>query len=345
MLQTKQPQGALPYMMTKILNRLRVYDTLSYEEAKEVLYGITGGLVNESQITAFITVFMMRRATPQELAGFRDALLEQCLLLTLPGSENAIDIVGTGGDGKNTFNISTLAAFVVAGAGYKVIKHGNHGATSISGSSDVLQYLGYRFHSDKDSLSRQLEQSGICFLHAPLFHPVMKKMGPVRRDLGVRTFFNLLGPLINPARPGHLLLGANTAAIARMYHYLLQESDCRYKVVHSLCGYDEVSLTGAVQVYGRDTVRLMTPAEFGLGQVLPEQLDCGNSIADAAAVFLEVLENRSAAEKENVVLANSALAIQCMNEDLSFEDSLLQARESLKSGKAYQSFKKSVQTT
>lgn len=333
----QKPDGALPYLMKRILDRLRSYEALTYEEAREVLLGITGGMVNEAQMTAFMTAFIMRAPTIAELAGFRDALLEQAVKISLPAAD-AIDIVGTGGDGKNTFNISTLSALVVAGCGYKVIKHGNYGATSVSGSSDVLEYLGYRFSADEDMLNRQLKQAGICFLHAPLFHPAIKRVMPIRRNLGLRTFFNLLGPLTNPARPGAMLLGVNNAESARIFHYLLQDTTLRYRVVHTVDGHDELSLTAEARIYAPDSDRLYTPYELGFPLQLPQALYAGTDVKSAAAIFLNVLQNKATVAQQQVVLVNSAMALQCLKASQSFEDCIAEATESLQSGKAYQTF-------
>jgi anthranilate phosphoribosyltransferase len=328
--------------MKKVLDRLRNHETLAYEEAKEVLTGITNGMVNDSQVAAFLTAFIMRQITLDELAGFRDALMEQAVKINLPAS-GAIDIVGTGGDGRNTFNISTLASFVVAGAGYPVIKHGNYGTTSISGSSDVLEYLGYQFSADENILSKQLEQTGICFLHAPLFHPAMKRVAAIRKNIGLRTFFNLIGPLTNPVRPGFLLLGAASAEHARMFHYLLQDTETTYKVIHTLDGYDELSLTASARIYSRMGDRIATPEELGYARVSPEELLAGKDVKSAAAIFLNVLKNKATTAQQQVVVANSAMAIHCFNETLPFEDCTTQATMSLASGKAYEAFKKSIQ--
>jgi anthranilate phosphoribosyltransferase len=342
MIATQKPEGALPYLMKKVLGRLKNHESLTYAEAKEVLTGITNGMVNDSQVAAFLTAFIMRQVTLDELAGFRDALMEQAVKINLPADE-AIDIVGTGGDGKDTFNISTLASFVVAGVGYRVIKHGNYGTTSISGSSDVLEYLGYQFSADESILSKQLEQAGICFLHAPLFHPAMKRVAAIRRNIGLRTFFNLIGPLTNPAKPGFLLLGAASAEHARMFHYLLQETGITYNVVHALDGYDELSLTASTRIYSRTRDRVASPEELGFPTIPPKELLAGKDVKSAAAIFLNVLENRATTAQQQVVIANSAMAIHCFNETLPFRDCIEQATASLASGKAYEAFKKSIQ--
>lgn len=342
MITIQKPEGALPYLMKKVLERLRNYETLTSTEAREILQGITGGMVNESQMTAFMITFMMRSPTIAELAGFRDALQEQTVKVDLPADE-AIDIVGTGGDGKHTFNISTLSAFVVAGCGYPVIKHGNYGATSVSGSSDVLEYLGYHFTTEDAVLNRQLERAGICFLHAPLFHPVLKRVAHVRKNLGIRTFFNLLGPLTNPARPAHLLLGVNTAETARMFHYLLQDTGIQYKVLHTLDGYDELSLTGPAKIYSPSREQLCTPEELGFSTVLPAALEAGKDVNSAAAIFLGILQNKATTAQRQVVIANSAMAIQCLKKECSFEDCIAEATDSLLSGKAYHTFKQLIE--
>lgn len=338
-----QPAGALPHLMKNVLNRLRAYETLGREEAREILLAINSGYVNEHQITAFMSVYMMRRTTIAELSGFRDALLEQGIKPVLPAAD-AIDIVGTGGDGKNTFNISTLSAFVVAGAGFPVIKHGNYGATSVSGSSDVLEYLGYRFTTDEAHLARQMEKANICFLHAPLFHPAMKKVAHIRRNLGVRTFFNLLGPVCNPAQPGYLLLGANSLPIARMYHYLLQDTAQQYRVIYSLDGYDEISLTGSTKVFGNHTDGIIEPADFGFAPVKASEIESGPTVQHAAGIFMAVLGNKATPAQQQVVLANSAMAIHCRNEHLSLSDCIALARVSLQSGKALHAFQQLIKT-
>ncbi len=338
-----QPDGALPYHMRKVLNQLSAYETLSRSAAKEALEGITSGLVNDAQITSFISTYMMRQPTIDELAGFSAALLEQSITLPVEAAE-AIDIVGTGGVGKNTFNISTLSAFVVAGAGYRVVKHGNYAASSVSGSSNVLELLGYRFTNDADLLNKQLDRAGICFLHAPLFHPVMKRLGPIRRNMGVRTFFNLLGPLTNPLQPGYQLLGVNSLSVARMYHYLLQATGkTRYTIIHTLDGYDEVALTDAVRVYGNETDALIQVEELGFAAISPKSIEGGNTVESAANIFMNVLSHRATTEQRNVVLANSALALRMFHPAASFSDCLQLAADSLDSGKALQSFETATQ--
>ena len=228
--------------MKKILQYLFEHKTLGREQAKEILTNISKSMYSEHEVTAFITVFLMRSITIEELQGFRDALLELCVKVDLNGYK-LMDIVGTGGDGKNTFNISTLSCFIVAGAGQKVAKHGNYGASSISGASNVMEQLGYKFKSDNDALKKEIEVANICFLHAPIFHPALKTVGPIRKSLGLRTFFNMLGPMVNPAAPAYQLVGVYNLEMARIYNYLLQQTGRAFTIIHGLDGYDEISLT------------------------------------------------------------------------------------------------------
>lgn len=335
-------EGVLPHFMKKILTRLSNYESLSHDEAYDTLHGITNGLINEAQTIAFISAFVMRRITFEELNGFREAMLDQCLKIDLDGSETAIDIVGTGGDGKNTFNISTLSAIVVASTGQKVIKHGNYGSTSVSGSSNVLEALGYKFNNTKEVLQRQLDENNICFLHAPLFHPAMKNVATIRKNLGIRTFFNLLGPLTNPAQPAYQVIGANSLSVARMYHYLLQDTDKDYIVLHNLDGYDEVSLTASCKIYSNKEEKILKPSSFGLDRVEPTDLKGGKNSADAVKIFTNVLENKCTPGQKSAVLANSAIALQLINEKLNLEDAVAICREVVDKGKALDTFKKMI---
>ncbi|HQV56352.1 MAG TPA: anthranilate phosphoribosyltransferase, partial [Chitinophagaceae bacterium] len=247
--------------MKKNLQFLFEHKTLTKEKAKEVLVNIGKGMYNEHEVTAFMTVYLMRSITIEELQGFRDALLELCVKADLNEFET-MDIVGTGGDGKNTFNISTLSCFIVAGAGQKVAKHGNYGASSISGSSNVMEQLGYTFKSGNDKLKKEIEEAGICFLHAPLFHPALKTVGPIRKNLAMRTFFNMLGPMANPAHPTYQLVGVYSLEMARIYNYLLQQSEKAFTIIHSLDGYDEISLTNDTKVITNEGERIMTPEQL-----------------------------------------------------------------------------------
>jgi anthranilate phosphoribosyltransferase len=324
--------------MKQILNTLFEHQTLSYEEAKKVLYFMAEGKYNESEMAAFLTVYIMRGISTQELKGFRDALLELCIRVNLEDF-NTIDLCGTGGDGKNTFNISTLSSFVVAGAGYKVTKHGNYGVSSVSGSSNMLEYFGYKFTNETDKIKKQLDKSGISFLHAPLFHPAMKAVGPVRRNLKVKTFFNMLGPMVNPAFPKNQIVGVFNLEVARQYSYLYQDLDKNFMIIHALDGYDEVSLTGNTKIISNLGERIISPEELGFAKVQASQIEGGNSVEEAAVIFMNVLENKATVEEKNVVLANSALAIQCIDPKLNYSEALDKASFSLKNGQALQSFK------
>jgi len=339
---TTYTEGVLPNFMRKILTKLSNYDSLSYEEAYETLYGITNGMINEAQTIAFISAFVMRKITFEELKGFRQAMLDQCKKTELSGSANAIDIVGTGGDGKNTFNISTLASIVVASTGRKVIKHGNYGSTSVSGSSNVLEHLGYKFTNDTALLQRQLDENNICFLHAPLFHPAMKNVAPIRKSLGIRTFFNLLGPLTNPGMPQYHMIGTNNLSVARMYHYLMQDGDQDYTILHNVDGFDELSLTAECKIYGRKTEKLIYPEDFGMTIINALELDGGNTIAEAAVIGMNVLENKASSTQINVVVANAALAIHTMDDTILLSDAAMIARESIESGAALNTFQRMI---
>jgi anthranilate phosphoribosyltransferase len=325
--------------MKKILNFLFEHKTLSREQAKEVLTNIAQGVYNESEITSFITVFLMRTITIDELQGFRDALLDLCVRVDLNGME-VLDIVGTGGDGKNTFNISTLSCFIVAGTGNKVAKHGNYGASSISGSSNVMEQLGYRFTNDVEILRDQLATLNICFLHAPLFHPALKIVGPVRRNLGIRTFFNMLGPMVNPAFPKYQLVGVYNLEMARIYNYLLQPTGNNFTIIHSLDGYDEISLTGDTKVITNEGERIYSAEELGKTVVKPEDIYGGDTVEAAAQIFINILEGKGSLAQNAVVLSNSAMALQCTGHYSSYDECYQLAVDSLESGKALGILKK-----
>ncbi|MCA6449467.1 MAG: anthranilate phosphoribosyltransferase [Chitinophagaceae bacterium] len=322
--------------MKKILQYLFEYKTLSREKAKEVLVNMSRGQYNEAEMSAFITVFLMRTITIEELLGFRDALLELCVKVDLKGYP-VMDIVGTGGDGKNTFNISTLSCFIVAGAGQRVSKHGNYGATAISGASNVMEQLGYTFKNDNDRLLKELETANICFLHAPMFHPAMKIVGPIRKNLGVRTFFNMLGPMINPAEPDFQLVGVYNLEMARIYNYLLQQTSNAFTIIHSLDGYDEISLTGDTKVITQDGEKIMTPEQLGKRIVAAEDIYGGNSVEEAARIFTRIIKGEGSWAQNAVVLANAAMALHCTGNYISYDAAYLAAVESLESGKAYRS--------
>ncbi len=323
--------------MKHILNKLYDHQQLTKEEAKGVLTNISNDSYNPSQIASFITVYLMRGISVEELKGFKEALLELAIPFDVRG-QDTIDLCGTGGDGKNTFNISTLASFVVAGAGYKVVKHGNYGVSSVSGSSNVIESFGYKFTNDENTLLRQLDDCNICFCHAPLFHPALKGVGPIRRELGVKTFFNMLGPLVNPAQPNHQLVGVFNLKLAKLYKYLHEEMDKKYKIVHSLDGYDEISLTADAQIISNQGDSLVSPEDFGMNILSQSEIFGGDTIESAAKIFKLVLENKSTVAQKNVVVANAALAIQCFEQEASLNDCTLTALESIENGKALHSF-------
>ena len=323
--------------MKQILSRLYEHERLSREEARQVLLNISHGEYNHIQVASFITIYQMRSVSIPELQGFRDALLELCVPVSLNGME-AIDIVGTGGDSKNTFNVSTLSAVVVAGAGYKVAKHGSYGVSSAVGSSNVLMALGYEFTNDQEQLRRQLDRSNICFLHAPLFHPALKEVVPVRKQLGVKTFFNMLGPLVNPAQPSHQLFGTYSQELARMYQYIMQETGRRYAIVYSLDGYDEVSLTGPFKLRTNERDVILAPEDLGKPLLTQGDLYGGETEEEAAAIFRNVLNNEGSPAQFDVVAANAGLAIHCLKPEQSLEDCIEEAQESLLSKRALRAF-------
>ncbi|NML23384.1 anthranilate phosphoribosyltransferase [Pseudoflavitalea sp. G-6-1-2] len=327
--------------MKKILELLFAHKSLSRAAAKEALVNIGKGMYNEHEVTAFMTVYLMRSITIEELQGFRDALLELCVPVDLNGHET-IDIVGTGGDGKNTFNISTLSCFIVAGTGQKVAKHGNYGASSISGASNVMEQLGYKFKSDKDSLKREVEETNICFLHAPLFHPALKTVGPIRKNLGIRTFFNMLGPMANPASPKFQLVGVYSLEMARIYNYLLQQSGTAFTIIHGLDGYDEISLTNDTKVITNKGEQIMTPEQLGKRAVTPADIYGGNSVEEAAKLFVKILKGEGSWAQHAVVLANAAMALHCTGTHKTYDQAYAAAVESLESGKAYSTFQKLI---
>lgn len=324
--------------MKEILDQLINQQTLSTEQSRGIMLRIANEEFSDAEIAAFLTTYLMRPISVEELSGFRDALLELAIKIDFSDIE-AIDLCGTGGDGKDTFNISTLSAVVVAGAGYNVVKHGNYGVSSVSGSSNVLENIGYKFSNDYSTLKRQVDEVNICFLHAPLFHPAMKAVGPTRRNLKVKTFFNLLGPLVNPASPSHQVVGVYDLHVARLYQYFLQQVNRSYFVVHGLDGYDEISLTGATKIIGDRVENILEPADFGLKQYDQAKLYGGESVADAAKIFIDILELNGTEAQENVVLANAGLAIQCFNPDKALTDCVDEARDSLHSQAALRTLK------
>lgn len=326
--------------MKKILNRLFEHQYLHREEANDILTKMSKEEYNEAQIAAFISVFLMRSISIEEFLGFRDALLNLCKDMSPLQKYNPIDIVGTGGDNKNTFNISTLSCFVVAGAGYKVAKHGNYGSTSVSGASNVMEQQGVKFTNNIDKLERSLDKTNIAYLHAPLFNDAMKIVAPIRKALGIRTFFNILGPVINPIRSKRHLLGVYNLKMVRLYAYIYQNTDYDYTIVHSLDGYDEISLTNQFKVINKEGEKIYSPESIGLKRCQPEELNGGNTPEEASRIFSNVLHNVATSAQKNAVLTNSAYAIQTIQPCLSFDECLEQARTSLESGKAKQTFEK-----
>jgi anthranilate phosphoribosyltransferase len=323
--------------MKLLLEDLFQHKTITREQAREVLIGIGEGRYNPSHVASFLTVFRMRSVTVDELSGFREAMLELCVPVDF-SSFDTIDVCGTGGDGKDTFNISTLTAFTLAACGVKVSKHGNYGVSSGCGSSNVLEELGVVFTDNVDILRRQLDKAGICCLHAPLFHPAMRHVGPIRKELGVRTFFNLLGPLVNPSKPRYQLTGVFSLEIARLYSYLLQQSETEAAVCHSLDGYDEVSLTGKCRVSALGFDRVLSPSNFGLTELEPASIAGGSSPAQGAKIFSNIMNGEGTPEQVDVVSANVALGLKCVDSSLSLPDGVEQAREAIASGKVKETF-------
>ncbi|MEO8886158.1 MAG: anthranilate phosphoribosyltransferase [Mucilaginibacter sp.] len=324
--------------MKQILNHLFENKTFTSEQSKSILTIITQGKFNNSQIAAFMTAYCMRSITVNELEGFRDAMLELCLPLDLE-RDDLIDLCGTGGDGKDTFNISTLASFVVAGAGYKVAKHGNYGVSSGCGSSNVMEYLGYQFTNDDGKLKTSLDKANICFLHAPLFHPAMKTVAPIRKELGVKTFFNMLGPMVNPARPKLQLVGVYNLELARIYAYLYQQSDVKYTILNALEGYDEISLTCDFKTFSADGEKINSIEALGFDRLHPSAIAGGSTVAESADIFEKVLNNDATTAQNNVVLANAAMAIKTINAHKTFGDCFYEAEEALMNKAALKSFK------
>jgi anthranilate phosphoribosyltransferase len=325
--------------MKAILNKLYKHERLSKSEATQVLKDIASEQYNAAHLASFMTVFMMRPITADELSGFRNALKELSIKVDL-SDYNTIDIVGTGGDGKNTFNISTLTSFIVAGTGQKVAKHGNYSVSSQSGSSDMLESFGYNFTNDESVLREHLEKANICFLHAPKFHPAMKAVGPTRKALALKTFFNMLGPLVNPSSPKNHMLGTFNLEIARLYNYILQEESDNYGIVHALDGYDEISLTSGFKFFTKKGEQIINPEDLGQKRIQQSEIFGGNSVADAAKIFKSILEGNGTEAQNNVVLTNAAFALKIVDEAKSFETAFSEAKDSLFGLKAKQTLEK-----
>ena len=325
--------------MKKILEKLFDHNYLEYEESKKVLKEISSKKYNYSQVASFLTVFKMRNPSVQEIEGFRDALLDLCVKIDLSSDFETIDLCGTGGDGKNTFNISTISSFVVAGAGYKVTKHGNYGVSSSCGSSDVLQQMGIKLSNDDGYLKKCLDKGNFCYLHAPLFHPAMKNVAGVRKELEFKTFFNILGPLVNPLQPKNQLCGVYNLEISRLYGYVFENSKKNYSILYSLDGYDEISLTSDFMKISRNDSTINSPDYFGFNKINPDEIKGGESIKDSASIFTKILENKATKSQTDVVLANSAIAIQTIT-NKTIDECLSIARQSIDSGSALNCLKR-----
>ena len=327
--------------MKSILNDLYQHKKLAKSKAKQILIDIASEKYNDAHLASFMTVFMMRPITVDELAGFREALIELAIKVDL-SDYHTIDIVGTGGDGKDTFNISTLTSFIVAGTGQKVAKHGNYSVSSKSGSSDMLESFGYEFTNDENRLRSHLEKANICFLHAPKFHPAMKAVGPTRKALALKTFFNILGPLVNPSLPQNQLLGTFNLEIARLYNYILQEESSNYGIVHALDGYDEISLTGSFKLFTKNGEQMINPEDIGQTRLKQSDIFGGNSVEEAAKIFKSIIEGNGTEAQNNVVLTNTAFALKIVDEHLSFDDAFEVAKDSLFGLKAKETLKKLI---
>jgi anthranilate phosphoribosyltransferase len=322
--------------MKKILNRLTQYETLTEKESRDIIIDISEGKLNTSEISSFLTIFMIRNITIEELNGFRKALIELSLKIDL-NEFDPIDLCGTGGDEKDTFNISTLASFVTAGSGVKVAKHGNYGVSSSCGSSNVLEYLDLKFNNDSDKIRKAVDKANICFLHAPLFHPAMKNVAPVRKELGLKTFFNMLGPMVNPSMPKKQVVGVYNLELARIYNYLYQTTDINYNIIHSIDGYDEISLTKGTKVYSRKSEFILDSEDFNLKDIDSKNIIGGKDIESSSKIFMDVLNGEASNDQENVVCANASLAI-AISKDISIIEAFYKAKESIKTKNALKCF-------
>ena len=322
--------------MKHILLKLLDYQYLTRVESRELLTAIVNGEVPEAQLSAIITTFLMRSISVDEVLGFREALMEMRTQIDL-SDYRAVDIVGTGGDGKNTFNISTTASFVVAGAGYPVVKHGNYGATSVSGSSNAMEQQGVKFTTDADVLRKSLDEASIAYLHAPLFSPALKAVAPARKSLGVRTFFNVLGPLVNPVEPEYQLLGVYNLSLSRLYRYIYQANNKKFSIVHSMDGYDEISLTGDFKVISNHGEHLYNPEELGMDRIKESDIYGGSTIKEAVSIFKNVVNDTATTAQTNVVIINAAFAIQLMEKNKTIDECIDIARESIQAKKALRS--------
>ena len=324
--------------MKAIFNELIDHRSLTKEAAKNVLVELASGKYNPSQMAAFMTVYMMRSITVDELQGFRDAMLELCVPVHF--EQPVMDVCGTGGDGKNTFNMSTLSSFVVAAAGQPVAKHGNYGVSSACGSSNLLEFFGYKFTNNIDVLKRCIDEANICFMHAPLFHPAMKNVAPIRKELGVKTFFNMLGPMVNPAFPTRQLVGVFSLELARQYGYLYQDTDKNFVILHSLDGYDEVSLTGPFKFFYNGGEKVVEPMDLGLPKLKYEDIKGGSTVEESSKVFMDILEGKGTEAQNAAVVANAGMALYASNQKGGITSAVERAKEALASGKALKAFRK-----
>jgi anthranilate phosphoribosyltransferase len=328
--------------MREILNHLLDNKTLNRSEAERVLTNIATGNYSEPEMAAFITVYLMRSITVEELSGFRDALLNLCTRIDLTDFDT-MDVCGTGGDGKDTFNISTLTSFILAGAGVKVAKHGNIGVSSICGSSNIMEYYGYKFSNDQDKLRKEVDSAGICFLHAPLFNPAMKNVAPVRRALKVKTFFNMLGPMVNPSFPRKQMIGVYSLELARLINYLYQNSPAQYMIIFSLDGYDEISLTSDFKYIHNGVESISSPEAMNYKRITQPDLAGGKTIQESAELFMRILKGEGTKAQADVVIVNSQMALKCYFPDKTYNECREMAGDSLKSGKALNSFRKLIE--
>lgn len=323
--------------MKETLNYLFEGNSLTREAAKKTLFDLASGNFSEIEMSAFLTVFNMRKIKPEELAGFRDAMLDLAVQLKFDGYD-LIDVCGTGGDEKNTFNISTLSAFVVAGVGAHVVKHGNYAVSSACGSSNIFEYFGYKFSNDNKKLLNEIEKAGICYMHAPIFHPAMKNIAPVRKALKVKTFFNILGPMINPARPKNQLVGVFSSEVQQLYADVYKQTGVNHIIIYSLDGYDEVSLTGDFKYITSEKQEVLSPSSIGLPHVEKDSIFGGKDVKEAASIFLNVLKGEGTEAQNNIVIANSSMALKCLYPEKSFQDCILISKESMEGGKALEKF-------
>ncbi len=327
--------------MKEILTYLFEKKVLTKTEAKNTLLNMGQGKYSDPEIAAFLTVYMMRDITPQELSGFRDAFLELAIQVDL-SDYDTIDVCGTGGDEKNSFNISTLTAFILAGAGEKVVKHGNYSVSSACGSSNILEQFGYKFSNNHEKLRNEIEKTGICYMHAPLFHPAMKYVGPVRKSLRLKTFFNILGPLVNPGRPQKQIAGVFNEKVLDLYHQVFVDAGINHYVLYSLDGYDEISLTGDFRAISESEDKIYSPESIGLSSVKSGDIFGGNSVEEATSIFTQILEGKGTEAQNSVVEVNAAFALNCLHPEKSLDNCMEISKESLLSGNALQTLKKLI---